>query len=59
MIVCTVTADKPLTATRSTPITRAICARALKLHSFFDLELGLAGGRSGKGASASPRDSIP
>src|SRR5262245_49937849 len=58
MIVCTLEADKPITATRSTPKMCAICARTLKFGSFLDFEPGLALGRSGSGASFSPRDSI-
>ena len=58
MIVCTVMALNPITATRSTPITRAIWARALKVMAFLDLDSPLAGGRSGNGASFSQRDSI-
>ena len=36
LIVCTLDADTPITATRSTPTMRASCARTLKLGSFFD-----------------------
>src|SRR6266508_6223503 len=44
IMVCTVMADNPITATRSTPITRAIWARALKVMAFFDLDSPLADG---------------
>jgi len=57
-MVCALEADKPITPTRSTPTMRANCARTLKFGSFFDLEPGLAFGRSGSGASWSARDSI-
>src|SRR4030095_1947355 len=58
IIVCTVAADKPVIATKSTPTMRANCARALKFGWFLDLECGLARGRLGSGASGSPRDPI-
>src|SRR5215207_2071943 len=46
-------ADHPITATQSTPITRASCARALNGIAFLELDSSLAGGRSGNGTSHS------
>src|SRR5205823_2567902 len=48
----------PITATRSPPSTRAICARALTVMAFCDVESRLAGGTSGNGAQGSQRDSM-